>query len=195
VASTTSDNANVRLVSEPSAEELSRYWEARQSDPLVPVFYASTGPRTFADFTSTIASGGYVFRLAFRGPELIGAIWLHDIEYDENGSVADAWIGAYVLPHVRGRHLVRAMWDLFRPECESMGAIHIHGGTRKDNDRGYRVAHAQMDLHDVAIFPQFTTFEGVLHDCYIFTLQRGDEERAWRIAQLRRMRVQEATTI
>ena len=185
----------IRLVSEPTNEELLRYWEARQADPLVPVFYSDTGPKSFDAFLATIDSGGYVFRLSLRGQELLGAIWLHDIERDSDGLVTDAWIGGYALPDARGRHLLRAMWDLFRPICKQLGVWHIHGGTRKDNEIGYHCAHTQFDLCDVGIFPKFTTFEGVEHDCYIFTLQPQDKERAWKMAYTRWFKAQQITAI
>lgn len=178
-------NSVVHLVSNPSIELLKIYWQARQADPLVPAFYADTGPRTFEAFVQTIETGGYIYRLAIRNEQIVGAIWLHDIERGTDGQINDAWIGGYVLPGMRGGNLLRKMWDIFRPECEQMDIWHIHGGTRSDNKVGYRAGCSELDLIHIGVFPKFTTFDGVCHDCIIFTLHPEDKERAWKIAYKR----------
>ncbi len=173
--------SEVRLIANPTQEQLHVYWDARSRDPLVPQFYADTSPQNFADFCLAVEQD-YIFRLAVREGNIIGALWLHHLVHTTDGVITDAWLGAYVLPDARGRHLVRSMWDDFHPERRALGVDHIHGATRSDNEMACRIGMTQVGMHPVGIYPCFTTFAGVPHDCILMTLHPSDTPRAWAMA-------------
>ena len=132
-----------------------------------------------------IASGEYLFYLAQRGDTVVGAMWLHDVVYDPDGTPRAGWLGAYVLPEHRGQHMPQTMWLLVRKALMALGVQSIYIAAHHANTRAHVVVEHHHGFHRVGTYPAFAYCQGVLTDYVILSMRQEDMAEAWALAHAR----------
>jgi len=176
----------------PARKALQQWWRVRQADPESLMAFTDDAPRTFAALSRCIATGEWLFYLAQAAPDdVIGAMWLHDLVWDEDGLPRAGWLGTYVVPASRGARTTQAMWLLIRDALEARGVRSVYIASHHANTRAHRVAEVHLGFHPVGIFPAFARFGGQPTDCMILCMRPEDMGEAWALAY-ERSRQQEA---
>ncbi len=167
-------------------EALRTWWDARQADPDCALAFADNAPQNFTELCTRIITGAYILYLVCDDAgEVAGAMWLHDIQRDPDGTPHTGWVGVYVLPASRQTGLATAMWHQVRARLEARGVRRFFAAVHIANTRSQAYATRHMGLHVVKRFAQFTRFGGVLTDCLIYTLHPDDAADAWAAAHAR----------
>jgi RimJ/RimL family protein N-acetyltransferase len=170
----------------PTAEALRTWWDVRQADPACALAFADDAPQNFTELRTRIVTGTYILYLVWENAgEVAGAMWLHDIQRDPDGTPHTGWVGAYAFPAFRQTGLATAMWHQVRARLEARGVRHFFAAVHIANTRSQAYATRHMGLHFVDRFAQFTRFGGVLTDCLIYTLHPEDAADAWAAAHAR----------
>ena len=181
----TTATLTLTVTDQPTSEALQTWWDARQADPDCALAFADNAPQHFTELCTRIATGAYILYLVCDAGEVAGAMWLHDIQHDPDGTPHTGWVGAYVIPAFRQTGLATAMWHQVRARLEARGLRHCFAAVHKANTRSQAYATGHMGLHYVGCFAQFTRFGGVLTDCLIYTLHPEDATDAWAAAHAR----------
>jgi RimJ/RimL family protein N-acetyltransferase len=183
---TATRTSTLMITDRPPVEALHVWWEARQADPACAVAFADNAPQNFVGLYTQIVTGAYILYLGCdEEGQVVGAMWLHDLQCDPAGSPHTGWIGAYVLPAFRQTGLATSMWHQVRACLEARGIRHVFAAVHLANIRSQAYATRHMGLHEVGRFAQFTWFGGVLTDCLIYTLHPEDAAQAWALAHVR----------
>jgi GNAT superfamily N-acetyltransferase len=174
------------ITDRPTVEALRTWWDARQADPDCALAFADNAPQNFSELYTRIATEAYIFYLVcVEASEIAGAMWLHDVQSDLDGTPCAGWVGAYVLPAHRHTGLAAAMWQHIHMRLEARGVRHFFAAVHIANVRSQVYATRHMGLHVVDRFEKFTRFGGMLTDCLIYTLHPEDAADAWASAQAR----------
>ena len=176
----------LHLTQTPSVEELRHWWAHRQADPDCAIAFADTAPQCFAEQLERLRSGTHLLYLGrtLHG-EVVGAVWLHDVQYDPAGTPQAGWVGAYVLPAFRRSGMATTLWEHVRRALTAQGTTQVFAAVHIANRRSHAYATRHMGLRCVGLFPAFTRFSGVWTDCWIYTLRSEDADAAWQAAQER----------
>ncbi|HEY5865533.1 MAG TPA: GNAT family protein [Candidatus Tectomicrobia bacterium] len=176
----------VTITDTPSRAALQQWWRARHTDPDRNLAFTDDAPHTFAALCACIAAREHLFFLA-QAPtgEVIGAMWLHDLIHDAEGTPRAGWLGTYVLPAYRGTHTTQSMWSLVRHALETCGIQNVYIASHGANTRAHRVAETHLGFHRVGLFPAFARFGGHLTDCLILSMRVEDMGEAWAFAYVR----------
>lgn len=173
------------LTDTPELNDLRYWWEIRQSDPETAIVYGDGAPQNFAELLARINTGQYLFYLAYHMESVVGAMWLHDIVREHDGTPYAGWLGTYVLPDHRGRHTTQAMWALTRKAVTALGARHIYIAVHHANTRAHAVAERHLGFHRVGRCPAFIRCGGVPTDVVILCMHKEDRAEAWALAHAR----------
>lgn len=185
----------INLSSAPALDDLRYWWEARQADPDSVIAFTDDAPQTFAQLLDCINTRTYLFYLAFQEDAVIGAMWLHDIVWREEGMPRAGWLGAFVLPVYRGFRITLEMWTLFRQEITARGVQSIYIASHYANTRARVVAQRHLGFHPVDIFPAFALCQGKETDFFILSMREEDQAEAWALAYERAMKQVDAKNI
>jgi RimJ/RimL family protein N-acetyltransferase len=168
---------------------LQQWWHVRQADPDTARAFTDDAPRTFVALHTLIGTSAYLFYLA-QDPlgDVMGAMWLHDLVYDEEGIPRAGWLGTYVLPAHRGARTTQTMWFLIRDALEARGVRSVYIASHYANTRAHRVAEVHLGFHPVGLFPAFARFGGQPTDCVILSMRLEDIGEAWALAYERARR-------
>lgn len=169
----------------PDHHDLQHWWQVRQADPDAALGYADDAPQSFAELVERIDSGQYIFYLAHDADTVVGALWMHDIIRDPDGTPRVGWMGTYVLPDHRGRQTTQAMWELTHNALVELGVQSIYWASHHKNTRSHAIAERHLGLYRVGVYPAFTWFGGEPTDCVIFATYEKDIEAAWHLAKMR----------
>ncbi len=169
----------------PALNDLEYWWQVRQSDPDAASGYADDAPQSFVELVERIDSGQYLLYLAYAADEVVGALWMHDITRDADGTPRVGWMGTYVLPDHRGRQTTQSMWELTHCALVELGVQSIYWASHYKNTRSHAIAERHLGLHRVAVYPAFTLFDGEPTDCVIFSTYETDIGSAWEQATMR----------
>ena len=184
--STLLNTTSLTITNTPRREELQVWWQTRCLDPECAIAFADTAPQDFAELSQRIATGEYLFYLARDdAAQVLGAMWLHDIVRDAEGTPRAGWLGTFVLPAYRGIHTTQAMWTQVRAAVELQGVLSVYIASHHANIRAHRVAEQHLGFHRVDLFPAFTCFAGLPTDCLILSMRREDMAEAWTMAYTR----------
>jgi RimJ/RimL family protein N-acetyltransferase len=164
---------------------LRHWWETRQADVDSAIAFTDDAPRNFVELLERIASGQYLFYLAQQDDTVVGAMWLHDVVYDPDGTPRAGWLGAYVLPEHRGQHMPQTMWLLVRKALMTLGVQSIYIATHHANTRAQIVVERHHGFHRVGTYPAFAYCQGVLTDYVILSMRQEDMAEAWALAHIR----------
>jgi RimJ/RimL family protein N-acetyltransferase len=179
-------STELTITDTPSRHALRLWWRTRQADPDSTVAFSDDAPRDFEAFCTQITTGAYLFYLARDSArDVVGAMWLHDIVREADGTPCAGWIGTYVLPAHRGLHTTKAMWVLVRAALEARGVRSVYIASHHANTRAHRVAETHLGFHRVGIFPAFARFSGQPTDCVILSMHPEDIGEAWALAYVR----------
>jgi acetyltransferase (GNAT) family protein len=135
--------------------------------------FTDHSPRNFVELLECIASGEYLFYLAHQGDTVIGAMWLHNMVYDPDGTPRAGWLGTYVLSEHRGQHTTQTMWLLV---CKALAALEVQSiyiASHHANTRAHVVAERHLGFHRVD--PYYV----------ILSMRQEDTAEAWVLAYAR----------
>ena len=178
--------ATLTITDMPTYDDMYTWWCTRQTDPESAVAFTDDGPRNFLDLRMYLATGAYLFYLAYDSlGNIVGAMWLHDLVCDETHMPRAGWLGTYVLPTHRGLRTTYTMWTLVRKALESRGIHSVYIASHVANARAHRVAKSHLGFHLVGVFPAFASFGGQQADCLIFSMRPEDIDAAWIFAHER----------
>ena len=127
--------SDITIPAVPTLNDLRHWWETRQADVDAAMAFTDGAPRNFVELLECITSGEYFFYLAQRGNAVVGAMWLHDMVYDLDGTPRAGWLGTYVLPEHRGQHTTQTMWRLVRKALTALGVQSIYIASHQANTR------------------------------------------------------------
>jgi RimJ/RimL family protein N-acetyltransferase len=185
---TLSPLSHLSITANPRLNDLRHWWETRQADPDCAIAFADTAPTNFLELLERIVHRDYILYLATDPEEsVVGAIWLHDLQCEPNGTPHTGWVGAYVLPEYRRSHAATILWFQSLVEFETIGVHHFYAAVHHENYRSQMYATRHMGLHLVNLYPDFTRFGGKWTDCLIYTLHPEDAHDAWMAATERNM--------
>ena len=168
--------------------DLRHWWEVRQADPETVLAYADDAPKDFAELFDRIRTGEYLFYLAYHDNVVVGAMWLHDLVRESDGTPRAGWLGTYVVPDYRGWHTTQAMWRLVSKDMTTLGVRSMYIASHHANTRAHTVAEQHMNFHRVGVYPAFTLFGGIPTGCLILCMHKEDMAEAWALARTRASR-------
>jgi L-amino acid N-acyltransferase YncA len=170
------------LTTTPTLRDVRHWWETRQADPDSLTAFTDDSPRSFPELLHRIVTQEYLFYLAHQGDTVVGAMWLHDIVWDEDGTPRTGWVGAYVLPEHRGRRTTHEIWTLMYEALTARGVQSLHIASHHANTRAHAVAERHLGFHRVDVFPAFALCQGIPTDFLILSLREEDKAEAWTLA-------------
>ena len=176
---------DITITALSTLHDLRHWWETRQADVDSVLAYTDDSPRNFVELLECITSGEYLFYLAKRGDTVVGAMWLHDVVYDQDGTPRAGWLGTYVLPEHRGQHTTQTMWLLVRKALTALGVQSVYIASHRANTRAHVVAERHLGFHRVDTYPAFAHCQGVLTDYVILSIRQEDMAEAWALAHAR----------
>jgi RimJ/RimL family protein N-acetyltransferase len=144
--------------------------------------FTDDSPQNFAELLNRINTKEYLFYLAHQGDTVVGAMWLHDIVWDENGTPRAGWLGTYVLPEHRGRRTTHEMWTLIYEALTTLGVQSLYIASHHANTRAHAVAERHLGFHRVDLFPAFAPCQGTPTDFLILSMREEDKAEAWSLA-------------
>ena len=78
------------------------WWEAMWTDPTdLRTAFADGSPRELDDFLALLQDTARPFWLCLKDQEPLAAFWLHDLLYDETGSLCGGWLGGHIIQAAR----------------------------------------------------------------------------------------------
>lgn len=169
----------------PELNALHYWWEIRQADPETASAYGDGAPQSFAELLARVDTGQYLFYLASHMESVVGAMWLHDIVREHDGTPYAGWLGTYVLPDHRGRHTTQEMWALTHKAVTALGVRHIYIAAHHANTRAQAVAERHLGFHRVGVCPAFMRCEDIPTDFLILCMHKEDRAEAWALAHAR----------
>lgn len=183
------ESAALTITDTPARDDLQVWWQARQSDPGTVIAFTDDGPQDFAELCYRIETGDFMFYLT-RGSagDIIGAMWLHDLVQDPDGTPRAGWLGTYVLPAHRGARTTQAMWELVREAVTAAGMQSVYIASHHANTRAHRVAEHHLGFYRVDLFLSFAFFGGRPTDCLILSMRQEDAAEAWALAYTRALK-------
>jgi RimJ/RimL family protein N-acetyltransferase len=176
------------LTATPTLGDVRHWWETRQADPDSITVFTDDSPRNFMELLNRVNTKEYLFYLAHQGDTVVGAMWLHDIVWDENGTPRAGWLGTYVLPEHRGRRTTQEMWTLIYEALTALGVQSLHIASHHANTRAHVVAERHLGFHRVDVFPAFALCQGIPTDFLILSMREEDKAEAWNSAYERARR-------
>jgi hypothetical protein len=183
---TSLEYAALTITDTPARDDLQVWWQARQSDPGKVLAFTDDGPQDFAELCYRIETGDFMFYLARDSTgDVMGAMWLHDLVRDTDGTPRAGWLGTYVLLAHRGVHTTQAMWELVREAVTGVGMQSVYIASHHANTRAHRVAEHHLGFYRVDLFPSFALFGGKPADCLILSMRQEDAAEAWVLAYTR----------
>lgn len=185
VATTLQVNPTLTLTDTPSLNDLRHWWKVRQADSDTALAYADDAPQDFAGLLNRLRTSEYLFYLAYHGNTVVGAMWLHDLLRESDGTPHAGWLGTYVVPSHRGRHTTQAMWQLICKAVTALGVRSMYIASHHANTRAHTVAEQHLNFHRVGVYPEFTRFRGIPTDCLILCMHKEDRAAAWALAHAR----------
>jgi hypothetical protein len=183
---TSLEYAALTMTDTPARDELQVWWQARQADPGKVIAFTDDGPQDFAELCDQIETGDFMFYLARDSAgDVMGAMWLHDLVRDADGTPRAGWLGTYVLLAHRGTRTTQAMWELVREALVVIGMQSVYIASHYANTRAHRVAEHHLGFYRVDLFPSFALFGGKPTDCLILSMRQEDAAEAWALAYMR----------
>jgi RimJ/RimL family protein N-acetyltransferase len=183
--STPKAELTLTLTETPMLNDLRHWWETRRADPDSALAFTDAAPQNFAELLDCIYRGAYLFYLAHCGNTVVGAMWLHDMVYDADGTPRAGWLGTYVLPEQRGRHTTETMWLLVREALLACGVRSVYIASHHANIRAHAVAERHLGFHRVDTYPAFASCQGMPTDYVILSMRQEDMVEAWVLAHAR----------
>jgi RimJ/RimL family protein N-acetyltransferase len=178
----------ITLTKTPTLHDLRHWWETRQADPDSALAFTDAAPQNFAELLDCLYRGAYLFYLAHCGNTVVGAMWLHDMVYDADGTPRAGWLGTYVLPEHRGRHTTETMWLLVREALLACGVRSVYIASHHANTRAHAVAERHLGFHRVDTYPAFASCQGMPTNYVILSMRQEDMVEAWALAHARAQR-------
>jgi len=177
--------ADITITTVSTLNNLRHWWETRQADSDSAMAFTDNSPRNFVELLERITGGEYLFYLAQRDDTVVGAMWLHDVVYDPDGTPRAGWLGTYVLPEHRGQHTTQTMWLLVHQALTAIGVQSIYIASHHANRRAHKVAERHLGFHRVGTYPAFAYCQGMRTDYVILSLRQEDMAEAWALAHAR----------
>lgn len=171
----------ITLTDNPTLRDIRHWWEVRQADPDSNAIFTDDSPQNFTELLNRIKTKEFLFYLAHQGDVVVGAMWLHDIVW-EDGIPHAGWLGTYVLPEHRGQHTTREMWRLANAAFTARGVQNFNIASHHANTRAHAVAERHLGFHRVDIFPAFALCKGIPTDFLILSMREEDKAKTWALA-------------
>ena len=174
----------IRLVDQPTHEQLQAWWQAMHKAPQDLVYMVSdTSAKTLAAFRKRVHRGEYAHHCLFmEGDTIAAAFWLHDLIRDTRHQVCAGWLASWVAPSYRGLQGV-FMWSMARAYLEQMGVKSLFAAIQIENRKARISCCHVMRFHRVGIIQNFRCDQaGQPIDAAIYTMHAHDEALTWQEA-------------
>ncbi len=177
---------DLAVTNTPRPSQMHEWWQAMNEDDLS-LAYADSFPRTLTDFRDEIERGEKQLLICLVDGKVAGALWLHDLILDPDGTVSAGWIGCYFLPPYRGK-FVAQLWKAARRHWETNGVRHFFSAIHVANRRSRILVAQSARFHPVGKFPRFMQSLGQPVDVFIYSLHAEDKKLAMKLAAARASR-------
>lgn len=172
----------------PTLGQMYAWWEAMWADPTdLRTAFADGFPHELEEFLTLLRQDERPFWLLTDGPKPLAAFWLHDLVYDDTGTLSGGWLGGHIISSARKPYSA-ALSELSRRTLQASGLRHIFAAVNKQNRRSQAYVTRGLRFTRVTSYAAFTLFGGQQTEVVIYSRGIDDHELARQEAQKRAMR-------
>jgi hypothetical protein len=174
----------IRLVDQPTQEQLHAWWQAMHKAPQELIYMVSdTSAKTLTAFRERVHLGEYAHHcLLVEGETIAAAFWLHDLMRDQRHHVCAGWLASWVAPSYRGPQGV-IMWSMARDYLEQMGVKSLFTAIQIENRKSRIFCRHVMRFHRIGVLQNFRRDQaGQPIDSAIYTMHAHDTALTWQEA-------------